>query len=337
MDANLVKLCVDAYHGKVTNFSNAQASDAIRAKFVEMIGTDKPDFRTFRNNKNEIFQIIEEVLDQAIVPVLTQSPFFEQFVEYRDLNYGDSNQFYVEDRTMLTVSEIADGHLNLRRQKLNIGDTFTVSTKTYGIKIYGDFLRFVSGRLDWAGFVRKVEEALRYKLAEDIAGGFIGASTYLPAQFVKSGTFTDANMADLIAHVSTANGYAPLVIAGTRNALKKLHSGYSSTNSFLVSEKMANEIHDKGVLSTYDGVPMMEIPQVFQLNTFDFKLDDNKLFVLPANTKPIKVVREGQTIIVDNPGNGQHMNMDMSYEHTVITKYGVVTIFNVAYGVYNLS
>jgi hypothetical protein len=337
MDRDLVKLCVDAYMGKVTNFSAQQTSDAIRAKFVEIMGTDKPDFRTFRNNKNEIFQLIEEVLDQTLVPVITQSPFFNQFVEYRDLNYGDSNVFYVEDRTMLTVSEIADGHLNLRRQKLNIGDSFTVSTKTYGIKIYGDFLRFVSGRLDWSAFVRKVEEALRYKLAEDIATGFAGASQYLPAQFQKSGTFDDGDMADLIAHVSTANGYAPLVIAGTRNALRKLHSTYSTTNSFLVSPNMADQIQQHGILDTYEGVPLMEIPQVFQLNTFDFKLDDNKLYVLPANTKPIKVVREGQTIIVDNPGNGSHMNMDMSMEHTVITKYGVVTIFNTAYGVYNLS
>jgi hypothetical protein len=337
MKKDLVKLCVDTYFGRVsTDFSIDQASNAIRDKFVELLGTDKPDYRTFRDNKNQVFTIIEEILDQTLVPVITQSPFFQQFVEFRDLNYGDSAQFYVEDRTMLTVSEVADGHLNLRRQKLDIGDTFTVTTKTYGIKIYGDFLRFVAGRMDWAAFVRKVEEALRYKLAEDIASGFIGASQYLPTQFQKTGSFSDANMSDLIQKVRTANGYAPVVIAGTKNALKKINGAYTA-QSFLVSEKMKDEIHQNGILNTYEGIPLMEIPQVFQLNTFEFKLDDNKLFVLPANTKPVKVVREGQTIIVDNPGNGTHMNMDMSQEHTVITKYGVVTIFNVAYGCYTLS
>lgn len=335
MNTDLVKLGVDTYFGRVQNFSAQQASEGIRAQFIEMMGTDKPDYRTFRNHKHEVFQIMEEVLDQTLIPVLTQSPFFDQFVEFRDLNYGDTNVFYVEDRTMLTVSEIADGTLNLRRQKLNIGDSFTVGTKTYGIKIYGDFLRFISGRLDWAAFVRKIEEALRYKLAEDIAAGFMASSQYLPAQFQKTGTFTDANMSDLIQHVSVANQYAPLIIAGTRNALKKINDVYKS-QSFLMSYNMMDQINQQGILNVYEGIPLMEIPQVFQLNTFDFKLDDSKLFVLPANTKPVKVVREGQTIIADNVGqNG--WNADMSMEHTVVTKYGVATIFNTAYGAYTLS
>ncbi len=336
MKTDLVKLGVDSYFGRVKDFSNVQASEGLRSQFIEMMGTDKPDYRTFRNHKNEVFQVIEEIIDQTLIPVLTQSPFFDQFVEFRDLNYGDTNVFYVEDRTMLTVSEIADGNLNLRRQKLNIGDSFTVSTKTYGIKIYGDFLRFISGRLDWAAFVRKIEDALRYKLAEDIAAGFMSSSQYLPAQFLKTGSFTDTNMSDLVQHVSTANQYAPLIIAGTRNALKKINGAYSSTNSFLVSLKMADEINQNGILNQYEGIPLMEIPQVFTINTFDFKLDDSKIFVLPANTKPVKVVREGQTIIVDGGAAGQ-MNMDMSQEHTVVTKYGVATIFNTAYGAYTLS
>jgi hypothetical protein len=79
----------------------------------------------------------------------------------------------------------------------------------------------------------------------------------------------------------------------------------------------------------------MEIPQVFTINTFTFKLDDTKLFVLPANNKPVKVVREGQSIIVDNQG-GQP-SADMSMEHTYISKWGVVTIFNTAFGAYTLS
>lgn len=333
MNEKLVKLCVDAYKGNVLNYSKDQASEAIRKEFIELMGTDNPDYRTFRNHQSQIFEILEVVLDSLITKGITESPFFEQFVEYRDLNFGDTNMFYAEDNTMLTVAEIADGHLNLRRQKLNVGDSFTVGTKTFGAKVYGDFHRFISGRLDWAGLVNKLDEAVRHKLAEEIYTNFMGASQYLPSQFQKTGTFTDANMSDLLQRVSTANRYAPLVIAGTRNALKKINGAYQGGNSFLVSENMKNQVNERGILNVYEGVPLLEIPQVFTPNTFDFAIDDTKILVLPANTKPIKVVREGQTIIKEvNDGN-----MDMSMEHTLITKWGVATIFNTAYGAYTIT
>jgi hypothetical protein len=334
----LIKLCVDAYKSPSISFSGGsitkdQAGEAIRQQFIELMGTDKPDQRTYRKHVPEIFEIVEVVLDQLITNgSITSSPFFDQFVEYRDTNLGDSTEFFVEDRTMLTISEIADGHLNLRRQKLDTGDSFTVKTKVYGAKVYGDFLRFITGRLDWAGLVRKIDEAMRKKMAEDIYTNFMGAAAYLPSEFKQTGTFTDAKISDLISKVRTANGYAPVVIAGTLNALKKMNAPFAS-QSFLVSQEMANQINQNGILNVYQGVPLLEIPQVFITNTFTFKLDDDQLFVLPANSKPIKVVREGQSIIEERKDGA----MDMSMEHTFITRYGIATVFNVAYGSYDMS
>lgn len=334
MDTNLVKLCVDAARGNLvsTKFTNVQASDAIRSQFVNLIGTENMDFRTYRKFKPEIFEILEVVLEDLITDGVTETEFFKQFVEYRDINLGDDNVFYVEDRSVLTVSEIADGHLNLRRQKLNIGESFSVTTKVYGIKVYGDFLRFITGRLDWAGLVAKIDEAMRLKLSADIYASFMGASQYLPAEFKKTGTFDDTKMSDLIQRVSVANRYAPVIIAGTRNALKKIGASYG-TQSFLVSENMKDRLHQTGLLDVYEGCQLLEIPQVFIPNTFTFTLDDTKLLVLPANTKPVKVVREGDSII-DERTEGA---MDMSMEHTYITRYGVVVVFNNAYGEYTLA
>jgi hypothetical protein len=335
MNHTLVKLCVDAAKGQVaSNFTSVQASEAIRKEFVEIMGTDKPDFRTFRKHKNEIFEILEVVLDQLITDGVTSTQFFDQFVEYRDVNLGDANEFYVEDRSVLTISKIAGGHYDLRRQKLNIGDSFTVTTSWYGAKVYTDFLRFLAGRVDWAGLISKIDEAMRLKMAGDIYGAFMGASAYLPAEFKKTGSFTDVAISDLVQHVSTANGYASVVIAGTRNALKKITGSYTAS-SFLLNEGMKDQINQKGIVNVYEGIPLMEIPQVFTPNTFTFALDDSKLLVLPANVKPIKIVREGQSIIQENSDGGK--NMDMSMEYTFMTQYGIAVVFNNAYGVYTLS
>jgi hypothetical protein len=88
-------------------------------------------------------------------------------------------------------------------------------------------------------------------------------------------------------------------------------------------------------LNVYDGNALLEIPQVFTPNTFTFALDDSKLLILPANTKPVKVVREGQSIIQENSDGSK--NADMSMEYTFLTQYGVAVVFNNAYGVYTLS
>jgi hypothetical protein len=334
---NLKKLMLDYKAGRsLGQFSKSQASEAIRKEMIELMGTDKPDFRTYRKHKPEIFQILEEVLDVLITDGILNSSFFEQFVEYRDLNLGDENLFYVEDKSMLTIAEVAGGHLNLRRQKLNIGDTFSVKTKWYGAKVYADFLRFISGRIDFEALVRKIDEAMRVQMAESIYSAFMASSQYLPSEFTHTGSFDGTEMNNIVQHIQTANNNSGVIVAGTRNALRAVKNSYNNAtgNTFLVSEAMKDQIHNNGLLEVWEGLPLLEIPQVHVPNTFDFMFDDKKLFILPANTKPIKVVREGQSIIDETPAM---QNMDMSMEYTFLTRYGIATIFNVMYGQYNLA
>ncbi|MEM4995011.1 hypothetical protein WKH56_20815 [Priestia sp. SB1] len=335
MKHELVKLCVDTVKGRVQNYSSTEANEVIRKAFVELVGTEKPDYKTFRRFKPEIFEIIEESLAVNVTDGLVNNPFFEQFVEYRDLDLGDTNEFYVEDRSLLAVSEVANGTWNLRRQKLDIGDSFTVKTRTYGIKIYADFLRLLAGRLDWTAFVAKVDQSIRQHMAEEMYVNFMSAGNYLPAQFKKAGSFTEDQMDDIVSHVQASNNFAPVVIAGTRKALRKIVGTYSNTNGFLVSETMKEQLNNQGMFANWNGIPLLEIPQVHAANTFNFAVDDNKLLVLPASAKPIKVVREGQPLILDNSQGST--NMDMSVEYTFIMKYGVNVVFNELFGLYELA
>lgn len=330
----LVQLCVDTYRGVVTDYSSQEATDVIRKAFVDILGTDKPDHRQFRKHKNDIFEIIEVVLDELVDEGWENNKFFEQFVEYRNLNLGDTNEFYVEDRTMLTVSKLAQGHWNLRRQKLNIGDSFTVKTDIYGASVYTDFLRFLAGRMDWGKLISKIQEAMKLKMATEIYVSFMSTMNYLPAEFKHTGSFSEEQMLDIIDHVQASNGYAPVVIAGTRKALKEVVGTYSGANSFLVSENMKDQLNKNGMLDTWNSIPLLEIPQVHAPNSFDFMLDDKRLMILPANAKPIKLVREGQSMIKEVSDGTT--NMDMSMEYKFLTQFGVATIFNLMYGMYEL-
>lgn len=319
----LVNLGVDLYNKRMLKYTPEQGNEVLRKAFVDILGTDKPDYRQFRRHKVEVFEIMEEVLSQTITEGI-QTPFFDQFVEYRDLSLGDSAEFIVEDRSMLTVARHAGNHWNIRRQKLNQGETFTVTTEPVAIAIYTDFKRFLAGRIDWSGLIAKVAQALVQEINDRIYTEFLATITYLPAEFKSTGTFNEDNILNVAEHVQAANAGSNIIIAGTKAALAKF------SNVETLSDGMKDQLNRNGVLQFWKGYSLMTIPQSHKPNTFQFQLDNNRLLVLPANAKPVKVVREGQPLIKE-VSDGL-TNQDMSMEYKFIEQYGVDTVFNLLYG-----
>jgi hypothetical protein len=330
MNKDLVKLGIDLYKKQVTDYSPAKANDVIRKAFVDIMGTDKPDARQFRKHKNEIFEIIEEVLDQTITDGMVANSFFDQFVEYRDLNLGDTNEFYVEDRSMLSVARHAGNHWDIRRQKLNVGDSFTVQTEALAASIYTDFKRFLAGRIDWDAFINKVGQAFSNELNSRIYTEFMATMAYLPAEFKETGTFSEATLLEIAEHVQAANQGSQIIIAGTRTALAKF-----SGSTTLMSDGMKDELNKNGVLGYWNGYALLPIPQNHKANTFEFQVANDRLMILPANAKPIKVVKEGLPLIKE-VSDGL-TNRDMSMEYSFISQYGVAAVFNLLYGQYQFS
>ena len=324
----LVKLGIDLYRNQVQQFSKAEGDSVMRKAFVDILGTDKPDYRTFRKHKNEVFEIMEEVLEVTITDGMI-TPFFDQFVEYRDLDLGDSAEFYVEDRTMLSVARHAGNHWDIRRQKLNIGDTFTVKTEPMAAAVYADFKRFLAGRVDFAKLIEKVGQAFTQELNDRIHAEFMSTIDYLPTEFKETGTYNEANLIDLAEHVQAANQGSEIIIAGTRSALSKL------SNKETLSDGMRDQLNRNGVLEYWNGYSLLPIPQSHKPNTFEFAIDQNRLIILPANAKPIKVVKEGMPLVKEVSDGLE--NKDMSMEYKFIAQYGVATVFNLLYGQYQFA
>jgi hypothetical protein len=324
----LVKLGVDLYKNRVQQYSKVEGNNVMRKAFVDIIGTDKPSYKQFRKHKIEVFEIIEEVLEQTITDGMA-SPFFDQFVEYRDLNLGDTNEFYVEDRTMLTVARHAGNHWNIRRQKLNIGDTFTVQTEPMVAAVYTDFKRFLAGRIDWDAFVAKVGQAFVQEINDRIHTEFMNTINYLPAQFKETGTFDESKILEIAEHVQAANQGSEIIVAGTKAALSKL------TGVETLSDGMKDELNRTGTLQSWKGYNLLPIPQSHKPNTFDFAIENDRLIILPANAKPIKVVKEGEPLVKE-VSDGL-TNRDMSMEYEFISQYGVAVVFNLLYGQYQFA
>ena len=59
------------------------------------------------------------------------------------------------------------------------------------------------------------------------------------------------------------------------------------------------------------------------------------LYILTGGEKPIKVLKEGESLIRQNQDGLD--NQDMTVEYTFLTKYGVSIILNKYYGAYKIT
>jgi hypothetical protein len=329
----LVNLCVDARRNRVGNFSaenEKYVDEAARAAFVEILGTDKLNHRAWRKHKVEIFEIIEETLDQTLPDAWDNSPFYNELVEVKNFALGQKNEFVVEDNSVLVVSKFSGNHWNIDRQKLPAGKSFDVDTEWFGIRVYDELEKFLKG----VQTVEKMFAAMQTGIQKDIDArvysAFNGAGTYLPSAFQESGSFVKDTMLELVAKVQTAS-QKTVRIAGTKQALAKLDSVLSAE---WISEEMKNEKHTTGRIKVWEGINTVEIPQTFTRGTYDFKVNDNILYVLPENFKPIKLYFEGDT---RSRELGEHDTEDMTIDYQIQTKLGVGVVFDKLFGVYTVE
>lgn len=328
-NANLVKLARDLYKNKFTSaqFSTNDANEALRQKFIELNGgSTKIDFKALRRNQVEMYEILEEILENTVIEGLPEDNFFKNFVEFKNLALGDQNSFYVPDNTMLVVSEIADGTQSLRRQRIDVGTNTSIATSWKGIKIYEHLTRLLSGRVDFNEMLQALDKALRMKINDDVYTAFTGAFTGLPASFIGSGSFDESSLLAIIEHVEAATG-KNAIITGTRAALRRVTTA-------TVSDAAKEDVYKMGYYGSFNGTPMVRIKQVHTVGTYNFKLSENDIYIITGDEKPVKFVTEGEVRII----NGDPMaNADLTQESMTATKYGTGVVITDLYGKYEIS
>lgn len=329
----IVTLCVDACRGRVTNYAADKAKytdEAVRNAFYEILGEDKLTYQNWRRHKIEIFEIIEEVLNTNLPDAWDSSPFYNEMVEVKNFLLGQKNEFIVEDHSTLIVSKFSGNHWNTDRQKLIGNKSFSLDTEWFYIRVYDELERFLKGINTVEGMFAKLQEGLQKDIDSRVSSAFTGANIYLPGTFLETGSLTTDNMFRLVSRVETESGKTAR-IAGTKMGLAKLNS---LVDSSWVSDDMKNERNTTGRVRIWEGVQTVEIPQCFKQGTYDFRVPDTTLFVLPADTKPIKLFFEGDT---RSRELGSSDTQDQTIDYQIQTKLGVGVIFNDLFGEYQIT
>ena len=341
----------DEEQGRV--MSKREASDAIRKVCFEKLGltkdsTPKQIRRALQSEKAiELFQVIEEVIDVVINEHWKDNEFFNQFVEIRNMQDGDMNEFWVDDDVILNVAKVSGDNHDLVMQKLGAGQSYNVPTGKYAVKVGTDIRLFLTGRKDWSEFVNAVARAYNKKLQEDLFAEFMNGVTLLPAPkrltYTAALTPTVKDKFDLmISDVATVNE-CDVVIMGTKVALKKLNNLYTATNGISwVSASAKEAVMSTGILGNYEGVNLLEIPQRLENHIVNSDgefvnklMSDDVLIIMPVvMDKPVKMVDYGETSLEVTEA-GETMNDQQSYE--VQRWMGISTIMTRYYGVWHLN
>lgn len=334
MTNELAALINDSLTNKVALF-NENASkytdQAVRDAFFEILGEEKLTWKGWRRHKIECFEIMENVLDVNIPLSWVDSPFYKQFVETKSTADGDTNEFVVEDASVLFTSKLAGNYWSIDRQKVQGNRSFSVQVETIGIRVYDELERFLKGTITLAKMVANLQKAFQDEIDSRIYTSFNGIGTYLPAKFQETGSYDKDTLADLIQRVQVASR-RNVILAGTRSALAHIVDGI---NANIMSEKQKEEIATTGMLLDYTGlgVHAMQIPQSFARFSYDFKVDNNSIFVLPDGVKPVKLFFEGDTRTKEN---NEKDNDDMTIDATVMMKTGVGIICPTLVGKYTI-
>lgn len=334
MTNELAALINDSLSNKVALF-NENASkytdQAVRDAFFEILGEEKLDWKGWRRHKIEIFEVMENVLDVNLPLAWVDSTFYHQFVETKTTADGDTNEFDVEDSSVLFTSKLAGNYWSIDRQKLQGVKSFGVHVETIGVRVYDELERFLKGTITIAKMIAALQKAFQTDIDSRIYTSFNGIGTYLPAKFQETGTYDKDTMADLIERVQVAS-QQNVILAGTRSALAHIVDGI---NANVMSASQKEEIATTGMLLDYTGlgVHAMQIPQSFARFSYDFKVDNNSIFVLPNGVKPVKLFFEGDTRTKENTSQDSD---DMTIDATVMMKAGVGIICPTLVGKYTI-
>lgn len=323
----IVTLANDLAMNKVEDYSVEDSNDVLRKAFNELLGMEDGydrniSKRKFRRHKVEIFEILEEVMDTNLDRDLANQ--FEDWVEYRNLARGDKQAFVTPDDQIFKVALISDGNQNLLRQRIRGGQKISIGTENYGVKIYEELDRFLSGDVDWSEMITDVSTSFALKVRDEIMSAII-------KNFPESGAVEKDMSVGVELREKTIITLAQKVKAKTRQnvSIYGTKLALHAIKPNVTSDAQDGERNATGYYSQIAGIDMYELEQTLEENG-EFLLDDDFILILPeTRDKMVKVVNEGESYMHEGTPEG---NASMDLEYTMINRMGIALIPSSVYG-----
>lgn len=326
--------------------SKAEANEKVcefsrRVLGIDDVNDKKSVHRALRDHGREWFDVIEDVVEVVISVGFKDSEWFQDLVDYRNLAYGDRQDFFVEKESVLSVAKGGVSHHDHIIQRIGGGEPFSVPTQLYVIKVGADINRFILGQEPWDKLVAAIAKAFMNQMQEEVASQIDNVASKLPVtgtQFINTGALTASSkdaFDEIVANVSAANDGAEVIIMGTQLALKKIN-GIADVDWAANAQK--DNMMMLGNIGYYDSTRLVAIQNRFKDRTYTVKtFSDKKILILPivndAGGKFVKVVDQGE-LILEKLERGDYLSDIQTYEAQ--RRYGVATVIGRQLGIWTL-
>ena len=306
-----------AYSWNGKNLSYEDLNETLRNELNELAGS----YSLYRENKNYIFALIEETLDEILPKKVIEQ--YDQFAEVRTFAQGDKPIFRRKLNTRSRAKQfITRVGLAGIYEVFKLGpaedECFEVRTSAIGGAAQIGFEEFLDGRVDFAEVTKIIMDGMDELIYKEVAAALKASINQLPpANRVAVAGFDEAAMDRLIT-IASAYG-TPTIYCTYEFAVRMIPQ-----EAWRYTEAMKTELWNTGRLATYKGTKVIIIEQGFEDETNSRKvIDPGYAWVIPtgADGKPVKIAFEGNTIVDEfsNPG-------DRSREIQVYKKVGVVAM-----------
>ena len=298
------------------NFSYEALNETLRREFNEIAGT----YSLYRDNKNLIFSIIEETLDEVLPKKVEEQ--YNQFAETRTFAQGDKPIFRRKlgsnKRAKQFITRVGlAGIYEVFKLGPSEEESFEVRTSAIGGAAQIGFEEFLDGRVDFAEVTAIVMEGMDELIMKEVGHALAASVNQLPAANIVVTNGFDEKAFDNLLVIASAYG-EPSIYCTYEFAVKMVpEQGWRWT------ENMKQELWDTGHLATYKGRKVVILPQGIEDETNTRKvINPGYCYIIPsgADSKPVKIAFEGGTIV------DEYVNKDRSREIQVYKKVGVTAM-----------
>lgn len=329
---DLKELAIHAVRG-TTPAPTAEFSctvEEVEATLREELQALACDYNTYRRNRYDIFEIMQEVADEYLPNKVIAA--MGAFAEIRTFKDGQKVEFKVKKgklrgKKFVTAASPAGVYEAFRLDS----DVITLNTKAIGGGTTIDFNRYVCGDEDMAENM-----AVLYEGIEDAIYGMVQAALIATVEGKVEGNKTN--------NYAIVNGFEADTMVNLMNTVRAYGTGVViyATREFIAamgadvivkdtaSTKDIDAIHDTGLIQVFRGAPIVELPQSFVDETNTEKvINPQYAYIFPTGgEKVVKIGFEGNTVV------DEFKNRDRSWEIEAYKKVGVAILHTNNWAIY---
>lgn len=289
-----------AINPDVTKFSKEDANNAAIKAILETYGLKDATARQIRAKQPEVFAIVEEVIEELLPKAVED--IVGGFVETKTFARNDEPVFEIKNigkaRARRGIVEGARGGI-YKARRLD-SKNFQVPVKVETVGAYVTLEEILLGTYSLSDLMSNITQGFVERIYINCVKALRTAKTLAPAANIKSGAGFDGEAVDKLVRI--AGAYGTPIIMGFRSAISKITNqvGWTSASPNVPVADL-DETRNRGIVSVFHGTPVVELPNylVDETNS-EFIFKEGDIFILPSDSRPVKVAMKGDLHIEEN-------------------------------------